>query len=75
MVNFRVLQRGLFAWREWVCVFVSGHVLHLVGEVAARSRRGQRLAVLAIEVDRFFNDLAELFKYLLLIVAMATAEN
>src|SRR5689334_3587627 len=43
----------------------------MIGEIAARSRRRQRLAVLPVQVDGFLDDLA----HLPLVISVAAAED
>ncbi len=50
-------------------------VLHFVGEVLAGGWWRKWTSVLLIKIDRFFDDLAQFFKYLFLVVAVAAAEH
>jgi hypothetical protein len=47
-------------------------ILHLVCEVAPRSRRWQRLPVPVVQGNRFLHDLAQLVEHRLFIAAVAT---
>jgi hypothetical protein len=48
----------------------SGYLLHPVGEITTGCGRWERLAFLAIEFNRCFNDLAQLFKNCPFVAAM-----
>lgn len=49
------------------------NVLHLVGKVATGSRRRERFAVLVVERDGFFDDLAKFRENSLLVCAVTSA--